>query len=339
MVISENMTLGPFTTFRIGGPARFFCRVKNLGELKFAVSFAKEKNLPIFVLGGGSNILVSDSGFKGLVIKNELEGIEELNNENNSIIIAGAGENWDNFVKYTVEKQLCGLENLSGIPGTVGATPVQNIGAYGSEVGDNIFWVEVFDIEDEKIKILQKNECEFGYRKSIFKKPLGRKFVITRVAYSLKNNGKTNVGYKDIKVYMKNLGKKSLSLEEVREAVLKIRKSKMPDLSLNGTAGSFFKNPIIPKSEYESLKIKYPELPFYASGEESVKIPLAWVLDNVCGLKGFKKGEVGLYEKQPIVLVNFGKANALQVSDFAKEITLKVKEKTGIDVEWEVERI
>ena len=348
MIIKENVSLAPFTTFRIGGAARFFVQVGNVNELKEAVVFAVEKNIPIFVLGGGSNVLISDSGFDGLVIKNEIKGISEEAGAGTSSdfvrIIAGAGENWDDLVKYTVEeKGLYGLENLSWIPGTVGASPVQNIGAYGAEAKDTIEWVEVYNPTTAKIEKLSNVDCLFGYRDSIFKHER-KNDIILRVAFLLKKNGKLSLEYKDLQKYFEER-KSTPSLCVVRDAVVEIRKNKLPDLSKVGTAGSFFKNQTILKSEYEKLLEKYPAMPAFPvdqkseSGQEQVKIPTAWILDNVCGFKGLRRGEVGVHENQALVLVNFGNGTAQEIKALADEMITSVKEKTGISIAPEVEFI
>ena len=339
MNIQENVLLAPFTTFRIGGAARFFVQVKNIAELKEAVGFAKEKNAPIFVLGRGSNVLISDDGFAGLVIKNEIKGIVE---EDAVRLIAGAGENWDNFVKFTVEeKGLYGLENLSWIPGTVGASPVQNIGAYGAEAKDTIEWVEVLNPTTLKIEKLLNADCQFGYRDSIFKHER-KNNIILRVAFLLKKNAKLSVDYKDLQKYFEE--RKSVpSLCGVRDAVVEIRKAKLPDTAKIGTAGSFFKNQTISKTDYQKLLEKFPTMPAFpvnekiVTGQEQVKIPTAWILDNICGFKGVRRGEVGVYENQALVLVNFGKGTAKEVKNLADEMVACVKEKTGITISPEVE--
>lgn len=333
MDIRENVSLKEYTTFKLGGSARFFVCVKSGEELKEALEFSKHENLQIFVLGGGSNILFSDNGFDGLVIKMEIKGIEW----NESKVIVGAGENWDEFVEQAVGRGLCGVENLSGIPGTVGASPVQNIGAYGAEVKDTISWVEVLDKKSGEIKKFSNVECKFGYRNSFFKTEEGKNFIITRVAFNLSKNGIPNITYKDLSKYFQNQNNPTLT--EIRNAVIKIRTGKFPDLKLYGTAGSFFKNPIISKEKYTELIIKFPDLPNYPWDNKNVKIPLAWILDNVCKIKGTNFGNVGFYKNQPLVIINLGNATAGEINIVANEIIKKVKEMTGIEIEREVETV
>jgi UDP-N-acetylmuramate dehydrogenase len=345
--IAENVPLASYTTFKIGGNARYFCSVNSIEALQEALAYARAHKLPIFILGGGSNLLVSDSGFDGLVIKMELSGIEnlKLKIENSVHITAFAGESWDALVAKTVEDGLWGLENLSGIPGTVGASPVQNIGAYGTEVMDLIESVRTIDCETGDEKVFANSECGFTYRTSIFKKPEYQKYAIISVTFKLSEMARSNLAYKDLKDYFKD--KKNPTQKEIREAVIEIRKGKFPDLREVGTAGSFWKNPIICREHYDGLLKHFPELPsFPAHGpagsrevskdEEAVKIPLAWVLDKVCGLKGYSKGPVGLYKNQPLVVMASKGATASDVSLFVDEIAAKVKEKTGIIIEREV---
>lgn len=334
MNIQENVSLSQYTTFKIGGPAKFFCSVKNEKELLEALDFAKNKSLPIFVIGGGSNLLVSDEGFKGLVLKIEMYGIAFSQN----LVSACAGENWDNFVNETVERGYYGLENLSAIPGTVGASSVQNIGAYGVDVSEYIQSVRAYDVRKEQFVDIKNEECQFSYRDSLFKHQKGR-FIIVSVTFNLKTSGEVNIEYKDLKEYfeIKNLGR-SPSLREVREAVIAIRESKLPDWHKWGTAGSFFKNPIIPIQKYVDLKQKYTDLPGFPECDGAkIKVSLGWILDKICKAKGMSVGNAQVYEKQALVLVAKPGAKANEVIELSRRIQDMVKEKTGIAVEAEVE--
>lgn len=333
----ENISLSEHTTFKIGGNARFFFRAKSVEDLKKALAFAKEEKVPFFILGGGSNLLVSDDGFSGVVIKNEILGTTFEESGGSVLVKVGAGENWDEFVGETVEKGFFGLENLSGIPGTVGAAPVQNIGAYGTEVKDTIVSVEVLDFATGEVETISNAECAFQYRDSFFKTSEGKNFIITSVTFRLKKEAPLNLEYKDLKNYF--AGKPTPTLSEVRRAVLEIRSKKFPDLKVFGTAGSFFKNPIISAEKFQELKNKFPELPGFEQPGGLVKISLAWILDHVCQMKGFSKGALALFERQPIVLINSGGAGAQHVDEFAQQVIDSVKEKTGIEVEWEVQYI
>jgi len=299
--ILEHVSLKEYTTFKTGGIARFFCEVHTINELKQALSNHKK----FFILGGGSNILIED--YDGLVIK------MNINN---------AGRNWDDFVAESVAKGNYGLENLSYIPGTVGAAPVQNIGAYGVEVGDRIEKVYTLNAKTLKERIFTKEECGFSYRNSIFKKE--KDWIITNVEFNFTD--KINISYKGLE----NLK----TPEEIRETVINIRKEKLPDWHVLGTAGSFFKNPIVPIGT-----VNFPDLPKYPFNNTHEKISLAWIIDKICGLKGYRKENVGLYQNQALVIVNYGGATVREVDDFANEIARKVKEKTGLDIEREVERV
>lgn len=336
-MIREHISLKALNTFRIGGTGRFFCAVSSVVGLKEAILFAREKSLPIFVLGEGSNILISDQGFPGLVIKMDIGGIEWQEQSDGEVLVtAGAGENWDNFVALSVERGLHGVENLSSVPGSVGATPVQNIGAYGAEVKEVIAWVEVFDtvtLETRKMSVI---ECQFGYRDSIFKHTEGAHLIIVRVAYLLKKDAPLKTDYKDVEAYFKRKNIIQPVLLDVRNAVVEIRRNKLPDLKKFGTAGSFFKNPIISVETYKELSERFPGIPSYEVDKKSVKIPIAWVLDKVCNFKGYREGDVGIYENQPLVLVNFGDGTAAEIQALAKKMIESVREKTGITIEPEV---
>jgi UDP-N-acetylmuramate dehydrogenase len=333
MKIEKNKILAPYTTFRIGGPAQFFCSVKNENELVEAVAFAKDNNLEIFVLGGGSNILMSDEGFEGLVIKMEMMGVEF---SPMGEVVVQAGENWDEFVKQCVERDLYGLETLSYIPGTCGAAPVQNIGAYGSEVKDTVELVRAYDVEENIFKNFTNKGCQFEYRNSLFKREVGR-YIIVSTTFILKKEGKPNISYRDLAEYFKD--KKEPTLSEVREAVIEIRTRKLPDVKLVGTAGSFFKNPILAVGQAAELKKQHPDLPVYPVDDEYAKVSLGWIIDHVCNFKGVAKGDVGTYKNQALVLVNNGKATAEEVKAFAKEIENEVHKKTGILIEPEVQYV
>jgi UDP-N-acetylmuramate dehydrogenase len=334
--IKEYVSLAEYTTFKIGGNARFFCIADSEEALAEAITYAKKNDLPVFVLGGGSNILVSDEGFPGLVIKIEIEGIEFEENGDDVTASVGAGVNWDFFVEECVVRGVFGVENLSLIPGTVGAAPVQNIGAYGAEVRETIKSVHALNRITLERKVFSNPECVFSYRDSFFKKAEGKNFIITRVVFSLKKNSSLNTAYKDIAEYYARNPEHPKTLRGVRDAVVTIRTKKLPDLEKFGTAGSFFKNPIVGRKHYESLKEKYPDIPSYAVDGESVKIPLAWVLDNVCGFKGYRKDNVGVYQNQALVLVNFGNGTSAQIDTLAKEMMRAVKAKTNIEIEPEV---
>lgn len=333
----ENVSLAPYTTFKIGGPARFFCTVNSGPELIEAVTFAQREKRRILVLGGGSNILISDAGFSGLVIKNEIKGkaLIPLGGGEYRLSV-GAGETWDEIVAMAVENGLYGIENLSSIPGTAGAAPVQNIGAYGCEIADSILSVRALDTKMMEYVDLTKEECLFGYRDSIFKHRKGR-YIVIQVDLKLSKRGRVNISYKDLREYFERAGNPKPTLAEVRAAVIDIRARKLPDWRLWGTAGSFFKNPIISRKRYDKIKAEYPDLPGFEEMDGRMKVPLGWILDHICQLKGRMTDNVGTYENQALVIVTKPGATSAQVVELAKEIMDIVEEKTTIKIEAEVE--
>lgn len=354
MNIQEHISLAAHTTFRVGGPARFFATVHSAEELTEAAKFAEEKKLPLLFLGQGSNLLVSDEGFPGLTIRINVGGIRYENVAEKILVTAGAGVVWDELVRKTVEDGLSGIENLSGIPGLVGAAPIQNIGAYGSELKDTLTSLVVFDTKSLELRTFTKEECRFGYRDSIFKKKEYSRFVVVEITLMLTKNGSVNISYADLEKYFSakmvgatetlNAPKPTITASDVREAVLSIRKQKLPDVREVGTAGSFFKNPIIAAEKFAELKKDFPDMPGYeadptsdrVAANKNVKVSAAWIIDKVCGLKKYREGNVGTWPSQPLALVNYGGATEKEVSSFAKKIEAAVKEKTGISLEWEV---
>jgi UDP-N-acetylmuramate dehydrogenase len=303
-----------------------------------AVSLAQRENRRVLVLGGGSNILIPDAGFTGVVVKNEImgKGIVPLGGGDFRLSV-GAGESWDEVVAMAVEHGLYGIENLSAIPGTAGAAPVQNIGAYGSEIADVLVGVRALDTKTMKYVDLSREDCKLGYRDSIFKHKKGR-YIIVQVDLKLTKNGTVNISYKDLREYFAAKGNASPTLKEVRDAVIDIRWKKLPDWKLWGTAGSFFKNPIISKRRFDSIKKQYPDLPGYPELDgKRVKVPLGWILDHICHVKGTMVNNVGSYENQALVIVTKPGATATQVVERAKEIMDTVEKMTSIKIEAEVE--
>lgn len=334
----EYVPLSELTTLRVGGPARYFYIAKNVNDIRQALLFARDKKLPLFILGDGSNIVVGDNGFNGLVLKPNISGLCLEESNDTVTAIAGAGENWDVFVEQIVSKNIFGVENLSAIPGTVGAAPVQNIGAYGVEVKDFILWIEVFNVKTYEMIKIPRSECRFEYRDSIFKHSEGRHFIITRVAFQFSKKGAAQLDYKDILEYIaaRDLKPNTLSPAEIRRIIIEIRGRKLPDVNKVGTAGSFFKNPIISKEKFLALSHTYQGLSGYDAADGMVKIPLAWVIDNICKKKGFKKDGIGMHDKQALVLVHYGGRTAADIKSFADEIRNDIKKRTGLEVEFEV---
>ncbi len=342
MDIQRNVLLKKFTTFRIGGTADFFVRVKSSDELKEALVYAKTNRLKIFILGGGSNIVFSDDGFKGLVIKIEIKGVVSRSATESSVTLAvGAGEEFDDFVSFCVVNSLYGIENLSAIPGTVGAAPIQNIGAYGMEVKDTIEWVDAVHIKTCETKRFTCTECNFAYRDSFFKTKTGKEYCITRVCFNVKKKARLNLSYADLVTYF---GKNNASsLQEVRDAIIDIRSQKFPDLNKVGTAGSFFKNPILTVKEFQALQEKFQEkfqkkrieIPRYKTKEGLIKVPLGFILEKL-GWKGKEYTSLSTYRNQALVIVNNACATQKQLETFACMIEKDVKEKINIVIEKEV---
>ncbi len=336
MTIEEHVPLSSLTTFRIGGKARFFCRAESLADLHTAVAFAKKERLPILALGGGSNVLISDAGFPGLVIQINLLGIEFSEKKGTVEVKVGAGESWDDLVQLCVDKGLWGLENLSGIPGTVGGAPVQNIGAYGVELKELLVSVEVFDPKTSAIRTVSKRDCRLGYRDSIFKNE-AKHLIIAKVTLSLSRVAHPRLSYKDVAAHFSKNNRPSLS--EIRAAILEIRSRKFPDLETTGTAGSFFKNPIVSTAVYKKLKKEHPELPAFAEGKGHYKLSLAWIIDHVCKLKNLRVGDASVSPKQALVICTAGTATAQDVETLAEKIATAVHRSVGIVIEPEVRMI
>lgn len=328
-----GVSLASHTTFQIGGPAEWFVEVTREAELEAAVLWAEERELPITILGGGSNMLVSDTGVPGLTLKLMIDTVEQVGDE----FIVGAGKNFDELVAETVAAGYWGLENLSHIPGSVGATPVQNVGAYGVEVKDVISNVRVYDRATKNWQTLDAAACQFGYRDSLFKHEAGKDLIVSKVTFALSQTPKPRLEYRDLASAFAE--EEAPSQAAIRNAVIGIRAQKFPDWHQVGTAGSFFKNPIITKAKYEALKATYAELPGYEVEPGKIKVPLAWVLQHVCDLRGRRAGTVGSYEGQALVVVNHGGATAAQVEAFATLVSDTVREKTGIEIEWEVTKV
>lgn len=334
--LQENIQLSNYTTLHIGGVADYLVEVATKEELKAALSWAKaHTTTPPLVLGGGSNVLISDDGYRGLVIINRLEKLEYKENLEKVFAYVGAGTILDTFISDTVENGYWGLENLSAIPGTVGATPVQNVGAYGVEVGEYIDSVVAVHVDTLEEKIFSKFECAFKYRDSYFKTVEGGKWIITEVAFTLSALATPRTSYADLNL----LSNTEPTQKQIRDTVISIRSKKFPDWNKVGTAGSFFKNPIISKAEFAELQKQYADIVGYEQPNESVKVSLGWVLDRICGLKGYESGSVRLFEKQALVLVAEKNATAEEINLFAKKIEEKVFEKTKIKIEREVKNI
>lgn len=323
-------SLAPYTTLGVGGVADYVCEVNTEDELKAALLFAKQTATPPLILGGGSNVVLSDKGYRGVVIINRIGGYTYQPHQDGVLLVCGAGEMFDDVIADTVSCGYWGLENLSAIPGSVGATPIQNVGAYGVEVSQLIESVTAIHADTGESKIFSNAACQFGYRDSFFKTIEGQVWVVVAVAFLLRKNPTANLSYADLQ----RLGNKNPTVQEVRDEIISIRANKFPDWHSVGTVGSFFKNPVISTSRYEVLANNYPGLPGHpVSG--GVKISLGWVLDHVCKQRGVFKGSVGLYEKQALVLVAHTGATTAEVVSFSEKISSEVQQLTGITIERE----
>lgn len=340
MEVQENIPLAQYTTFQIGGPARYFARASSVEDVREALAFAKERDLKFFVLGGGSNVLFDDAGFDGLVIKVELSGVERQGD----VFIAGAGESWDALAARAASEGLWGIENLSGIPGTVGGALVQNIGAYGAALSQTFRWAEALDTMRGEVKKIDRQEYASGYRESVFKHSPGR-YVVLRAALALSPTPVPNLSYTDLAARFapsaaEGVASATPGLADIRSAVLEIRAGKFPDLALEGTAGSFFKNPVLPKARAQELAARYPGMPVFALPEsQGIKVPLSWLLDyrhGVIDMRSVRAGGARMYEKQFLVLVAHRGGSSADVKKLAALVQEKVHATVGIEIEPEV---
>lgn len=334
MNIQENISLKPYNTFGIDKKARFFVVVKSSYELIEALKWGNEQNLIILILGGGSNILLTQD-LDALVIKIEITGIKPDWETNEHVWVeVGAGELWHDLVLFAIENNWAGIENLSLIPGTVGASPMQNIGAYGVEIKDVFHSLKALNRLTFEIEEFECNQCRFGYRESVFKNELKGLYIILCVTFKLDKVPNLKLEYGAIKETLAKHNIETPTIKSVSDAVIEIRQSKLPDPKQIGNAGSFFKNPTISIEQYESLKTAYSTIPGY-SNEEGIKVPGAWLIEQ-CGWKGKRFGEVGVHEKQPLVLVNYGNGDGAAIRDLSIKIQKSVFDKFGINLHPEI---
>ena len=335
MGIREHVPLSELTTFKVGGLARFCVEVTTERELQDAIAYAAKKGVPYRVIGQGSNLLASDAGYEGLIIRMQGGSIRMAQDPQvpeQFLLTATAGVAWDELVRYAAGEQLWGLENLAGIPGTVGAAPVQNIGAYGAEVSQTFHHASVLDTRTGSIGEMDAAACAFGYRESVFKHT--PELIILEVSFTLSRTGMPRVAYADL-ARAGEAGADLSTPAAIGETVRSIRARKFPDLAVYGTAGSFFKNPVLSREQYDALVEKLGPIPTYPAAA-GIKIPLAHILDKVLHLRGYQKGNVSLYQEQALVLVAQTGATATEVDTFANEIAQKVLEVSGITIEREV---
>lgn len=332
-VIKKNISLKPNNTFGIDVSTRYFARANTVEKIIYSINFASYNRLPIYVLGGGSNVLLT-SDIEGVVVNSAINGIAMIEESGSDVTLSvGAGVAWDDFVAFAVQKGWGGVENLSYIPGCVGAAPIQNIGAYGVEAEKSIIKVEYIDIAKRKLEEINHFECRFGYRDSIFKQELKGKVIITNVWFRLSKKSEFRVDYGSLQTEVAKLGEVTLS--NIRNAVIDVRKRKLPDPKEVGNAGSFFKNPIVEVEVYRDLKVKFPEIPFYQLSDSLVKIPAGWLIEQA-GWKGKRVGNCGVHQKQALVIVNYGGATGKEILAFAKSIQESVASTFGLELEMEV---
>ena len=335
MQIRENISLRPYNTFGIDATARYFAAFSAKEALEEMLNAPLSARHSPFILGGGSNILLTRN-IDGLVLKNKIGGIEVVKeNEDHVFVKAGAGVNWHQLVMYCVDKGFAGAENLSLIWGSVGASPMQNIGAYGVEVKDIFHQLEAIHIKEKTWQTFTSEDCHFGYRESVFKRQLKGQFIITSVTFRLNKTPVFQTGYGAIQEELERMGVEALSIKAISQAVINIRTSKLPDPTKVGNAGSFFKNPQVERSFLVALQNRFPAIPFFPVDEVYVKVPAGWLIEQ-CGWKGYRAGDAGCYPKQALVLVNYGSAKGEEIFALSEEILQTVKTQFGIALEREV---
>ncbi len=331
--ILNEVSIKPYNTFGIDVQTRYFTDCHSIQDLMEILKNPKYRKTKKLLLGGGSNILFTRD-FEGLVIKNSIKGKEIISeNSENVTIRSGAGEDWDELVRYAVENDWQGLENLSYIPGEVGASPIQNIGAYGEEVKNTIKEVETIELDEFKKTTYENEECKFGYRNSIFKQELKGKRIITHVTFVLNKKHVFNLDYGNLKETVEQNGR--ITLQNIRNSVIAIRKNKLPEPEELGSAGSFFKNPLVSNEKFNKLQNEFPEIPYYKVRENEIKIPAGWLIDKL-GWKGYREGDAGVHSKQALVLVNYGKANGKEIYQLSQKIIHSVYDRYRIELEYEV---
>ncbi|HET9055962.1 MAG TPA: UDP-N-acetylmuramate dehydrogenase [Chitinophagaceae bacterium] len=333
MKIIPNISLKPYNTFGVDAKAKYFSGFTSVDELRELSNANAWQS--IFVLGGGSNVLFTKD-FDGLVLKNEIKGINIVHeNEHYVDIKVGAGEKWHQFVMHCIEHNWAGVENLSLIPGSVGASPIQNIGAYGVEIKDVFYCLEAYHYADKKVYTFTLNDCEFSYRNSVFKARYKGQFVILNATYRLNKQPKFHIKYGAIEQELERMGVKTLNIRAISQAVINIRSSKLPNPDLIGNAGSFFKNPEISAAQFSDLTIQFPGIIGYKLPDEKIKLAAGWLIEQ-CGWKGFRRGDAGCHSDQALVLVNYGNANGAEILALGEEIRESVKTKFGVELQKEV---
>jgi|AntRauTorckE6833_2_1112554.scaffolds.fasta_scaffold00046_20 UDP-N-acetylmuramate dehydrogenase len=339
MYVLENVPLPAYSTMRVGGNARYLSDITNAFEISDAVAFAEKKQVPILMIGSGSNVIWRDEGFEGLVLINKIPGFEISSfDESASYVTVGSGEDWDSVVERTVAAGLSGIEQLSLIPGTTGATPVQNVGAYGQEISNVLMTLQAYDLHEKTLVTMTASDCEFGYRTSRFKTTDRDRFLITSISLILSKRPPIPPFYHAVERYLKEHDMAEHSATNIRKAVIDIRTSKLPDPARINNAGSFFKNPYIARSKLTQLRADYPDIAYWDVDEYNVKLSAAWLIEQA-GFKGAQDEETGMatWPTQPLVLVNQHAKTAAQVLAFRDKITDAVQERFSIELEQEPE--
>ncbi len=335
MLIQENVSLLPYNTFGFDVKARYFASITTAAQLQDLLLDPRWASAPKWVLGGGSNVLLTKD-INALVLRIEIDGIKVVSEEDNELSIkVGAGEKWHEFVLYCVENSYAGVENLSLIPGTVGAAPMQNIGAYGVEIKDIFQELEAVDAQSGTTRRFNASECGFGYRESVFKRALKDQYIITSVTFRLQKTPDFHVSYGDIQKTLEEMKVEKLSIKAVSDAVIQIRQNKLPDPAQIGNAGSFFKNPEISKQQFDALKEKYPALPGYVMNADTMKVPAGWLIEQA-GWKGYREGAVGVHARQALVLVHYGGGTGDEIKVLSQKVQASVEAAYGIRLTAEV---
>ena len=331
-----NVSLRPYNSFGFDAVAKQFAEINDVSELQALIQSGALQHQETLILSGGNNILFQNEVFDGIVVYINTKGIEILREDGNELVVrAQAGEDWPDFVRFCVGKRWHGVENLAHIPGKVGAAPVQNIGAYGMELKDSFLQCEALDLATGEAKVFTKEECRFGYRESVFKNELKGKYVITSVDFLVKKEAPLHLEYGNIKAYLEQNGIESPTIQQLHDAICTIRDAKLPDVKQIGSAGSFFKNHVIERAQFEALQKDYPTMPHYDEPNGMVKVPAGWLIEQA-GWKGWRDEHVGVYDKQALVLVHYGGGKGHDIVELAHRIQGSVEEKFGIRISPEV---
>jgi UDP-N-acetylmuramate dehydrogenase len=333
--IQQNIPLRQYNTLGIDTVARYFAAFNSVNELGDLIENNPNTGIPPLIIGGGSNMLFKNN-VNGLVLKNDIPGLSIVKEDADHVYIkAGAGEVWHKFVQYCLQHNFAGVENLSLIPGCVGASPMQNIGAYGVEIKEIFEELEAFHVHDKTVQVFKAADCAFGYRESVFKRKLRNQYVILNVTYRLNKMPTLNISYGAIEQELERMGVQNVTIQAVSQAVINIRTSKLPDPAKIGNAGSFFKNPSVDVTFYEQLKKDYPHLVGYPNGDGTVKLAAGWLIEQ-SGWKGYRRGDAGVHEKQALVLVNYGHATGQDIYNLSEDVMKSVHDKFGVELEREV---